>query len=61
MLDGTTIYFYAPYSYGKARMNINFFEKKLKVSATTRNWNTVNKLAKMSGVVGKRASPDLEG
>ena len=42
-------------------MNNNFIEKKLKVSATTRNWNTVNKLAEMSGVVGKRASPDLEG
>ncbi len=48
ILDGTTIYFYSPDNYGNAKMNNNFFEKKLKVSATTRNWNTVNKLVEMA-------------
>ena len=44
ILDGKNIYFYSPNGYGNAKMNNNFFENKLKVAATTRNWNTVNKL-----------------
>jgi len=30
--------------YGKTKLSNNFFERKLKVSATTRNWKTVLKL-----------------
>jgi uncharacterized protein (DUF1697 family) len=48
VLKGKTIYFYSPYGYGRAKMNNNFFENKLKVTATTRNWKTVNKLADMA-------------
>jgi uncharacterized protein (DUF1697 family) len=48
VLENTTIYFYAPNGYGRAKMNNNFFESKLKVFATTRNWKTVNKLVEMS-------------
>jgi uncharacterized protein (DUF1697 family) len=44
VLENKDIYFYAPNGYGRAKMNNNFFEKKLKVRATTRNWKTVNKL-----------------
>ena len=29
-------------------MNNNFFEQKLKVKATTRNWKTVNKLYELA-------------
>ena len=47
VLKGKTIYFYSPQGYGNAKMNNNFFENKLKVSATTRNWKTVNKLVEM--------------
>ncbi len=43
------IYFYSPLSYGRSKMNNNFFEKKLKVAATTRNWRTLNKLLEMIG------------
>lgn len=43
------IYFHSPLGYGDAKMNNNFFEKKLKVSATTRNWKTLNKLIEMTG------------
>lgn len=50
VLKGKTIYFYSPHGYGKAKMNNNFFEKKLKVNATTRNWKTVNKLAEMAKI-----------
>jgi uncharacterized protein (DUF1697 family) len=47
VLRGKTIYFYSPHGFGKAKMSNNFFENKLKVSATTRNWKTVNRLADM--------------
>ncbi len=42
------IYFYCPDGYGKTKLSNNFFEKKLKVTATTRNWNTVNKLLELA-------------
>ena len=47
-LINTTIYFYAANGYGRAKMNNNYFESKLKVFATTRNWKTVYKLVEMS-------------
>lgn len=47
ILQGKHIYFFSPAGYGRAKMNNNFFEKKLKVNATTRNWRTVNKLNEM--------------
>jgi uncharacterized protein (DUF1697 family) len=47
-VDGTTIYFFSSQGYGRAKMNNNFFENKLKVTATTRNWKTVNQLIKMT-------------
>ncbi|MDN5213495.1 DUF1697 domain-containing protein [Fulvivirgaceae bacterium BMA12] len=48
ILDGQTIFFFSPNGYGKAKMSNNFFEQKLKVAATTRNWNTINKLVAMA-------------
>ncbi|MEO1051447.1 MAG: DUF1697 domain-containing protein [Bacteroidota bacterium] len=48
ILQDRCIYFYADNGYGKAKMNNNFFENKLKVNATTRNWNTMNKLLDMA-------------
>ena len=40
------IYFYCPVAYGHSKLSNNFFENQLKVVATTRNWKTVNELAK---------------
>ena len=48
ILDGKEIYFFSPVGYGRAKMNNNFFENKLKLAATTRNWATVNKLVAMA-------------
>ena len=45
---GKTLYFYVPNGYGRSKMNNNFFENKLKVVATTRNWRTMHKLAEMA-------------
>ncbi len=41
------IYLYCPNGYGNTKLNNNFFENKLKVTATTRNWKTVNELLRM--------------
>jgi len=38
------LYFYVPDGMGKSKMNNNFFENKLKVTATGRNLNTIYKL-----------------
>jgi len=48
VLIGKTIYLNCPVGYGTTKLNNNFFESKLKVKATTRNWNTVNKLVEMA-------------
>jgi len=44
VVSGNAIYLYCPDGYGRTRLTNNFFENKLKVSATTRNWATVGKL-----------------
>lgn len=42
------IYLYCPNGYGKTKLNNNFFESKLNVNATTRNWKTANELLKLA-------------
>ena len=41
------VYVYCPDGYGKTKINNVFFESKLKVIATTRNWKTCQKLLEM--------------
>jgi uncharacterized protein (DUF1697 family) len=45
--SGKEIYLFCPNGYGVTKLSNTFFEKKLKVSATTRNWRTVNTLLAM--------------
>jgi uncharacterized protein (DUF1697 family) len=45
---GREIYLHCPNGFGGTKLSINAFEKVLAVGATTRNWNTVNKLYKMA-------------
>ncbi len=47
IISGDAIYLFCSIGYGEAKLNNNFFEKKLRVSATSRNWNTVLKLTEM--------------
>ncbi|MFC5270843.1 DUF1697 domain-containing protein [Adhaeribacter terreus] len=47
-VSGKEIYVYCFNGYGNTKLENAFFEKKLKVAATTRNWRTVNKLIEMS-------------
>ena len=46
-ISGKTAYLFCPDGYGKTRFSNTFFESKLKIKATTRNWRTVNILAEM--------------
>jgi len=42
------IYFFCVNGYGNAKFNLNFFERKLKVNATSRNYKTMVKLLALS-------------
>jgi uncharacterized protein (DUF1697 family) len=44
---GNRIYLNCPMGYGRTRFTNTFFEKKLKLTATTRNWKTIQKLMSM--------------
>jgi len=48
VLGDKSIYLHCPKGYGTSKLSNNFFESKLKVTATTRNWNTVNALVELS-------------
>ncbi len=45
---GQEIYLHCPNGFAGTKLSINAFEKALAVGATTRNWNTVNKLYEMA-------------
>lgn len=42
-----TAYMYIPGTYGRGRLSNNFLERKLKHVATTRNFNTLNKMIEL--------------
>lgn len=42
------IYYYSSIGYGRAKFNMNSFEKKLNSNATSRNYNTIKKLLELS-------------
>jgi uncharacterized protein (DUF1697 family) len=46
--SGCELYLYCPHGYGRSRLANMQVERVLKVSATTRNWKTVNTLYEMS-------------
>jgi uncharacterized protein (DUF1697 family) len=43
-ISGAEIYLFLPHGYGRTKLSNSFFERKLKVLATTRNWRTVETL-----------------
>ena len=45
---GREIYIYCPNGFGRTKIYTNFFEKKMKVSGTGRNWNTITTILNMS-------------
>jgi uncharacterized protein (DUF1697 family) len=52
IIGGKEVFIFCPNGYGNTKLSNTFFENKLKVTATTRNWRTVNELLRM-GLAGK--------
>jgi uncharacterized protein (DUF1697 family) len=48
IISSNVVYLYLPHGYGRTKLNNNFFERKLHLAATTRNWKTVNKLCQIA-------------
>lgn len=48
VITDKSIYFYCSVGYGKAKCGNNFFERKLKITATARNYKTMVKLLSLS-------------
>jgi uncharacterized protein (DUF1697 family) len=53
------VYSYYGQGYGNSKRSNNFIEKILKVSATTRNWATMRKLAELAGEGGPESTLHL--
>jgi uncharacterized protein (DUF1697 family) len=47
-VNNQEIYLFCPNGYGRTKLSNSFFERKLSVTATTRNWKTVNILYEMA-------------
>ena len=48
IISNNCIYFYSSIGYGRTKFNNNFFERKLKTTATARNYKTMVKLLSLS-------------
>ena len=48
IVAGDAVYLHCPGGYGTSKLSNTFFERKLGMPATTRNWNTVNALYEMA-------------
>ncbi len=46
--DLQEVFLFCPAGYGRTKLNNSFFERRLSIPATTRNWNTVRALYKLS-------------
>jgi uncharacterized protein (DUF1697 family) len=49
VIDDKHVFIFCEGKYHKTKLSNNFFESKLKTSATSRNWKTVLKLRELSG------------
>jgi uncharacterized protein (DUF1697 family) len=47
-IKGREVYLHTPKGYGTSKLSNAYFEKQLGVAGTTRNWNTVTKLAELA-------------
>lgn len=45
---GREVYLHCPKGYGRSKLSNAYFEKQLRVKATTRNWKTVTKLDELA-------------
>ncbi len=47
-INGKEIYIWCPNGFGRTKLYTNFFENRMKVIGTARNWNTVNTILEMA-------------
>jgi uncharacterized protein (DUF1697 family) len=47
-ISGKEIFVYCPNGFGKTKLYTNFFENKMKIIGTARNWNTVNTILEIA-------------
>ena len=47
-VKGREVYLHTPKGYGRSKLSNAYFERQLGVAGTTRNWNTVRKLAELA-------------
>ncbi len=45
---GKEIFIYCPNGFGKTKLYTNFFENKMKVTGTARNWKTINSILEIA-------------
>lgn len=53
IIAGKEIYIYCPNGFGRSKIYTGFFENKMKVTGTGRNWNTINALIKIAEKKGE--------
>jgi uncharacterized protein (DUF1697 family) len=46
-VSGTEVYLRYPNGSGRSKLSLDYFERKLEVSGTARNWNTVTRLSEL--------------
>jgi len=56
-IKGKEIFIYCPNGFGKTKLYTNFFENKMKVIGTARNWKTINTLYDLAN---KRCQSSIE-
>lgn len=47
-ITGKEIFIYCPDGFGRTKLYTNFFENKMKVKGTARNWNTIKTILEIS-------------
>jgi uncharacterized protein (DUF1697 family) len=47
-IEGSEIYIYCPNGFGKTKLYTNFFEKKMGVTGTARNWKTITTIIQIA-------------
>lgn len=47
-INGSEIYIYCPSGFGQTKLYTNFFEAKMKVTGTARNWRTLTRLLEIA-------------
>ncbi len=48
VVAGQLVYVWCPGGYGRTKLTNKFFERKLQLAATTRNWRTINQLSELA-------------